>query len=141
MGWEDTLVEETTTHSIVLAGRIPWTEEPGGIQSMRSQRLRHGGASHCIFIKAQEACERQEERAESQGQPEAGVQCLRVSPVYSGVFTPTRGRPDPQEYTRTSSSLSGHHLFPDSPFEVVFFCFFVFFLPAIWPLIINLRIP
>ena len=33
-GWEDHLEEEMATHSSVLAWRIPWTEEPGGLQSM-----------------------------------------------------------------------------------------------------------
>ena len=38
---EDLLEEEMTTHSSILAWRIPWTEEPGGLQSMGSQRARH----------------------------------------------------------------------------------------------------
>ena len=41
LGWENPLEEEMATHSSVLAWRIPWTEEPGGLQSMRSQRVRH----------------------------------------------------------------------------------------------------
>ena len=35
------LEEEMTTHSNILAGRIPWTEECGGLQSMGLQRVRH----------------------------------------------------------------------------------------------------
>ena len=38
---EDRLMEEMATHSSVLAWRIPWTEEPGGLQSMGLQRVRH----------------------------------------------------------------------------------------------------
>ena len=38
LGGEDLLEEEMVTHSSILAWRIPWTEEPGGLQSMRSQR-------------------------------------------------------------------------------------------------------
>ena len=38
---EDPLEEGMATHSSVLAWRIPWMEEPGGIQCMRSQRVRH----------------------------------------------------------------------------------------------------
>ena len=34
LGWEDLLEKEITTHSSILAWRIPWTEEPGGLQSM-----------------------------------------------------------------------------------------------------------
>ena len=33
-GWEDALEEEMATHPSILAWRIPWTEEPGGLQSM-----------------------------------------------------------------------------------------------------------
>ena len=40
-GLEDPLEEEMATHSNILAWRIPWTEEPGGLQSMGSQRVRH----------------------------------------------------------------------------------------------------
>ena len=38
---EDPLEEKTATHSSILAWRIPWTEEPGRLQSMRSQRVKH----------------------------------------------------------------------------------------------------
>ena len=41
LGWEDPLEEEMATHSSILAWKIPWTEEPGGLQSMRLQRVRH----------------------------------------------------------------------------------------------------
>ena len=37
LGWEDPLEKEMATHSSILARRIPWTEEPGGLQSMGSQ--------------------------------------------------------------------------------------------------------
>ena len=41
VGREDPLEKEMATHSSILAWRIPWTEEPGGLQSMESQRVRH----------------------------------------------------------------------------------------------------
>ena len=41
LGWEDPLEEEMATHSSVLAWEIPWTEEPGGLQSMGLQRAGH----------------------------------------------------------------------------------------------------
>ena len=41
LGWEDLLEEGMATHSSVFAWRIPWTEEPGGLQSRGSQRLGH----------------------------------------------------------------------------------------------------
>ena len=40
-GREDPLEEDVATHSSILAWRIPWTEEPGGLQSMGPQRVRH----------------------------------------------------------------------------------------------------
>ena len=41
LGWEDSLEKEVATHSSILAWKISWTEEPGGLQSMGSQRVRH----------------------------------------------------------------------------------------------------
>ena len=41
LGAEDPLKEGMATHSSILAWRIPWTEEPGGLQSIKSQRVRH----------------------------------------------------------------------------------------------------
>ena len=41
LGQEDPLEKEIATHSSVLAWRIPWTEGPGGLQSMGSQRVGH----------------------------------------------------------------------------------------------------
>ena len=41
LGWEDNLEEEMATHSSTLAWKIPWTEEPGGLQSMMLQRVGH----------------------------------------------------------------------------------------------------
>ena len=41
LGWEDPLEKGMATHSSILAWEIPWTEEPGGLQSMRSQSWTH----------------------------------------------------------------------------------------------------
>ena len=41
LGWEDPLEKEMASHSSILAWRIPWTEEPGGLQPIGSQRVRH----------------------------------------------------------------------------------------------------
>ena len=41
LGWEDPLENEVATHSSILAWRISWTEEPGGLQAIGSQRARH----------------------------------------------------------------------------------------------------
>ena len=41
LDWEDPLEEDMATHSSTLAWRIPWTEEPGGLQSIMLQRVGH----------------------------------------------------------------------------------------------------
>ena len=41
LGWEDPLKKEMATHSSILAWKIPWMEESGGLQSVGSQRVRH----------------------------------------------------------------------------------------------------
>ena len=41
LDWEDALREGMATHSSILSGESPWTEEPGGLQSMGSQRVQH----------------------------------------------------------------------------------------------------
>ena len=41
LGWEDPLEESMATHSSILAWEIPWTEEPGGLQSTGLQRVGH----------------------------------------------------------------------------------------------------
>ena len=41
LGWEDPLEKEMATHSSTLAWKIPWTEEPGRLQPMGSQRVGH----------------------------------------------------------------------------------------------------
>ena len=41
LGQEDPLEKQMASHFSILAWRIPWTEEPGGLQSMGSERVRH----------------------------------------------------------------------------------------------------
>ena len=49
LGQEDPLEKEKTTHSSTLAWKIPWSEEPGGLQSMGSQRFGHDWATSLHF--------------------------------------------------------------------------------------------
>ena len=49
LGWEDPLEESIVTHSSSLAWEIPWTEEPGGLYSMGSQRVRHDLTTEQIY--------------------------------------------------------------------------------------------
>ena len=44
LGWEDPLEKGMATHSSILAWRLPWTEEPGRLQSTGSQTVRHDGS-------------------------------------------------------------------------------------------------
>ena len=53
LGWEDPLEGSMATHSSILAWRIPWTEEPGRLQSIGSQRVRHNWSNLAyIHIKS-----------------------------------------------------------------------------------------
>ena len=50
LGWEDPLEKEMATHSSILAWRIPWMEEPGGLQSTGLQRVGHDWATSLHFM-------------------------------------------------------------------------------------------
>ena len=53
LGQEDPLEEEMATHSNILTWKIPWTKEPGGLQTIRLQRSGHSGdwACTCVPLK------------------------------------------------------------------------------------------
>ena len=57
LSWKDPLEKEMATHSSTLAWKIPWTEEPGRLQSVGSQKVRHNGVtsldftSNCLILK------------------------------------------------------------------------------------------
>ena len=51
LGQEDPLGTEMATHSSILAWGVPWTEEPGGLQSMELQRIRHNWATNTHTFK------------------------------------------------------------------------------------------
>ena len=50
LGWGDPLEKEMATHSSILAWRIPWTEEPGRLQSMGSQRVGHDWVTLLTYL-------------------------------------------------------------------------------------------
>ena len=52
LGWEDPLEKRMAAHSSILAWRIPWTEEPGGLQSMGLQRVRHNSLTELLGNEA-----------------------------------------------------------------------------------------
>ena len=49
LGREDPLEEEMATHSSILAWKVPWIEEPGGLQCKESQRVRHDEHFHVVL--------------------------------------------------------------------------------------------
>ena len=51
LDWEDPMEKEMAIHSSILAWRIPWTEEPGGLQSTGSQRVGHNWVTNREYIK------------------------------------------------------------------------------------------
>ena len=58
LGWEDPWRKKWQTHSSILAWRIPWTEQPGRLQSMGSPRVKaiahtHNGPIQCVSINSQ----------------------------------------------------------------------------------------
>ena len=57
LGWEDPLEKEMATHSSTLAWKIPWTEEPGRLQSVGSQRVEHDWVtSLTLCAKSLQSC-------------------------------------------------------------------------------------
>ena len=65
LGREDSLEKEMTTHSYILAWRIPWMEEPGGLQSMGSQRVRHNWATSFSLLAFREKIQAREKNESS----------------------------------------------------------------------------
>ena len=51
LGWEDPLEKEMATHSSTLAWKIPWTEEPGRLQSMGLQTVRHNWVTSFHYVE------------------------------------------------------------------------------------------
>ena len=53
LGWEDLLEKEMATRSSILAWKIPWTEKPGGLPSMGSQKVKHNWATNTVCVTQQ----------------------------------------------------------------------------------------
>ena len=91
LGWKDPL-EGMATHSSILAWRIPWTEKPGGLQSMGLQRVRHDWATKhstalgCTFAELNEIILLQ--RRSSLIQKDAPEECCGQGLVHSGNWDP-----------------------------------------------------
>ena len=107
LAWEDPLEKGMATHSSVLAWKIPWTEEPGRLQSIRLQRVRHSRLTlHPVSLSGAGS------RALAARSPDEKTEAVRAQvlarsksqvcrPVASGVSRPglcrsTRLAPDPR---------------------------------------------
>ena len=90
--WSGRSAREGTGDSSILAWRIPWTEEPGPLQSMRSKRVRHTWETNGTFLMAQQVknlLAMQETRVWSLGQKdplEKGMATQRVNPCLLGLL-------------------------------------------------------
>ena len=62
LGRKDPLEKEMATHSCILAWKIPWTEEPGGLQSMESQSVGHDQVTEHIHTQTQGSESEKKER-------------------------------------------------------------------------------
>ena len=67
LGWEDPLEKEIATHSSILAWRSPWTEEPGWVQSMGSQRVGHAWVTNTHTVWCHQPVAPAEESARDHG--------------------------------------------------------------------------
>ena len=74
LGCEDPLEEEMATHSSILAQRIPWTEEPGGPQSMGSQRV---GQDYTHTLSLSELVASREADTRFAWSPYSHIRCLQ----------------------------------------------------------------
>ena len=83
LGWEDPLEKEMATHSSTLAWKVPWTEEPGGLQPMGSQRVGHHWMSSLSLFMAH---------------------MVKNLPAVQETWIPSLGREDPLEKGMASHS-------------------------------------
>ena len=98
LGQEDPLEEETATHSSILAWRIPWIEDPGGLPSMGSQRVRHNWRDLACprFLSC---------LADVKTSPE-DVKCLTLEPIASGLLEPKDWECEPLQHHPGASATA-----------------------------------
>ena len=99
LGWEDPLEKEMASHSSILAWRIPRTEEPGGLQSMGSQRVRHDWATSLQVTEQQQNCPRGFPGSTSGKDLPANAGDVRDASSFPGLGRALRGgRGNPLQY-------------------------------------------
>ena len=113
LGWEDALEEETVTCSSILAWKIPRTEEPGRLQSMRSQRVeRNWAQTHARACTHTHTHTHESLRASLPGlelQPQLRAEAFQLSPAQCSCCTGQKNPWQPQEKQRLNS-LTGTFL-------------------------------
>ena len=104
LSWEDPLEKEMATHSSIRAWRIPWTEEPGGLQSMGLQRVGYDMTerlhSFCILYRIQTLWKfrpvyrpkRKKERKKNHSPPKKETLAILCSHA-SEYFNPSQSQP------------------------------------------------
>ena len=114
LSWEDPLEKEMATHCSTLAWKIPWTEEPGGLQSIGSQKVRRAGYIYIYSTLGRNTCNWPKEVLVVTFQNPLGgfknIQALHCRPFKCGFWG----------------------WGPDILVEVCFFCFFFFFFSLKW---------
>ena len=86
LGWEDPLETGTATLSSILAWRIPWTEEPGGLQSLGSQRVGHDWA---LLSSVQFRCSVVSDSLQPHGLQHSRPPCLSPTPQVGDAIQPS----------------------------------------------------
>ena len=105
--WEDTVEKWMATHSSILAWRIPWREEPGMLQSMRSQRIGHGWVASTVT--SSKAHEKETER-DSPYPPHSGSSGTHTARATNGCTSRDQGLPLAERSISASTGLSSSHL-------------------------------
>ena len=122
LGWEDPLEKEMATHSSTLAWKIPWTEEPGRLQSVGSQRVEHDWVtSLTLCAKSLQSCPTICDPAD--GSPlGSSVHGILQARILEWVAMPSfRGNlPDPgiEPMSLTSPALTGRFFTTHTTWEV-----------------------
>ena len=88
LGREDTLEKEMATHSNILAWRITRTEKPGGLQSMRLQRVRHVWATNIFTGNYDPTCHRPDQKKKRRRRQQSGYSWFVIGFPLSGHWSP-----------------------------------------------------
>ena len=86
LGWDDPLEKGMATHSSILAWRIPWTEEPGRLQSMGLQRVRHDWATFILSKSIPSLRDTQKFWRNTHREPATNVSCVKPAILVQGFL-------------------------------------------------------